>query len=214
MKRLLTLTVCMLVSIWAVGQNDAQATRLLDKAYAKYEQAGSIEAQFSMLIELPEQGTETQSGIMRQKGNHYMIDTDSYAVYNDSKTVYIHMKDAQEVQIMSAEEDEDDESIPSMDDILGLYKSGDFEYQMLPGSGDVSVIEFKPLDKDSEYFKLRMSLNKKTIVPESMIFFNKDGSKYTVTLENIQFDAKLTDTVFSFDKAAYPDVYIEDLRID
>ena len=213
MKKLFTLSLGMFLAFAAAGQNDAQATRLLDKAYAKYESAESIEAKFSMLIELPEQGNETQSGIMRQKGTQYMIDTDSYAVYNNNEVIYIHMKDAQEVQIMSPEDD-DEEGIPSMDDILGLYKSGDFEYQMMPGSGSDAVIEFKPLSEDSEYFKLRMTLDKSSSIPKSMIFFNKDASKYTVTLDKIQWDAQLSDTLFAFDKTAYPDVYIEDLRVD
>lgn len=211
MKQMITLLLCA-GFYWASGQNDPSATALLDKAYARYEKASTIEARFAMVIDLPEQGTETQSGVMRQKGDRYMIDGSAYAVYNDGKTMTVHMKDAAEVQITSAEDEE--EGIPSMDDILGLYKSGEFEYQRLPDEGSNASIEFKPLDRDSEYSKLRMTLNNKTGIPSEMVFFNKDGSKYTISLENITWDTPIGDEVFEFDASKYPDVYIEDLRID
>jgi outer membrane lipoprotein-sorting protein len=77
----------------------------------------------------------------------------------------------------------------------------------------LAQIEFKPVDKKSEYAKIRVSINKKTNLIDSIKAFSKDGSRYTFSITRHKPQASFGAGYFKFDAAKYPRVKVEDLRM-
>ena len=74
-------------------------------------------------------------------------------------------------------------------------------------------IEFKPKDKNSEYFKFRLSIDEKAGTIQSIKAFSKDNSRYTFVINRLASNKTLAAGTFSFDSKKYPGVRVEDLRM-
>jgi len=77
----------------------------------------------------------------------------------------------------------------------------------------IQQIEFKPLDRDSEYSKMRLTLVKGSKQLKRVKIFAKDGSRFTMTVNKLESNKEYAASTFEFDSKAYPDIYIEDLRL-
>ncbi len=207
-----TLCFSLLFVLSGIAQ-DQQAKKLLDALYGKYQEAKSITASFDLLIQPAESEVETQSGQMVQQAEKYMVKLPDYQLYNDGKNQWIHIFEANEVQWTDTENNED-EAIPNIQDIVAMYRTGEFDYLLSHQHNTSAHIDFSPKDKEQEYFKIRLSLNTKNNEPESLKFFYKDGSRYSLVLKSIDYNKKYPDDFFRFDPEAHPGVHIEDLRID
>lgn len=198
-------------------QSDPEATKILDKLKKKYDSFSSMEADFTLEMKLSGQETETQKGKIVQSGEMYYLSLDDQEIYNNGTYVWIHMKSNKEVQLSEADFDEEGE-IMSPKDMLRVYESNEYIYaitdERTENGSKVTDIEFKPLDRDSEYIKMRISINRKDNMMKKIAIFARDGSRYTVNLDNIESNKTYDDKIFAFDKAAWPGVHVEDLRID
>jgi hypothetical protein len=78
----------------------------------------------------------------------------------------------------------------------------------------IQQIEFKPLKKDSEYAKARLTINKKTGFIDQIELLTKDGSRYLLMIEKTNGDQHLVQTLFQMKKEDFPNYQIEDLRLN
>jgi len=78
----------------------------------------------------------------------------------------------------------------------------------------VQVIDFKPTDSDSEFFKFRLTVDKNKSEIVKIKSFSKDGSRVTVTINEVSFPKDSSQLKFTLTKADCPDCHFEDLRID
>lgn len=196
--------------------SDPATKAVLDKMRAKYEAYKTLEADFSLVIEMPEQPKETQKGKLLQKGAKYRVAFNQQTVISDGKSVWIVLPKNKEVQINNMPDPKDDESILSPQALFRIYLRKDFLYaitnEYAQGKRVVQEIEFKPTDKYSEYSKLRLTIDKKTLDFIELKAFGKDGSRYTLVMNTVTPNKPLADSSFSFNKANYPGYHIEDLR--
>ena len=213
------------ISLISFGQDftsstdsDPEAKALLDKIKKQYQSYKSLEAVFTLDIEIPEQPKEVQKGTISQQGNKYNLQLGSQSVISDGKAIWLIMENNKEVQINDIPEEGEDNSILSPQSLFTFYEKGDFVYIMANEFHDkatgknVQQIEFKPLDKDSEYIKLRLTVEKGTGVVQNIKAFSRDGSRFTFTLDKISPNKTFAASHFSFDKEKYKGYYIEDLR--
>lgn len=226
MKNILLLLAFISINLTAFAQNtfstsadsDPQATAILEKLRTRYEGFKSMAADFSLTLEIPDEMQEVQEGKLVQKGDKYRLDLETQSIYNDGNAIYLHLKNNNEVQIndIPSEEEAEEAGILSPRDILRIYEKGDYVYaltnQYARGGKLIQEIEFKPLDEDSEYAKLRLAVDKKTNDVASIIAFGKDNSRYTLKISKLTPNPTFADAYFSFDKNKFPGVYIEDLR--
>jgi outer membrane lipoprotein-sorting protein len=129
------------------------------------------------------------------------------------------LKKQKQVQINDYEEDEENEDIMSPKDVLKIYKSDNYFYVLMNEAYEKGVmiqqIEFKPKDRDSEYSKMRVTINKKTSEIMRLKVFSRDGSRFTFEIKNEGSNKKISADTFVFDKSKAPDdTDIEDLRMD
>jgi outer membrane lipoprotein-sorting protein len=219
------LIACLSAPLWGIGQDtqytsaadsDPEAKAILGKMRTKYDSYTSMQADFSLLIELPEQPVETQKGVLSREGEKYRLKMGSQDIISDGNALYFILHNNKEVQISDIPEEEDDDSILSPQSLFRLYDSDKFVYLLaneIDRNGTVvQQIEMKPLDPYADYSKVRMEVNKNKNEIMNVTAFAKDGSRYRFSLDKVIPNKAFPVRFFTFDKSKYPDYYVEDLR--
>jgi len=198
-------------------KNDPEAKKVLDKIRKKYDGYKSVEATFTLQIELPAQPKEIQKGTVAQEDTKFRLDMDQQVIISDTKTTWVYLKKNNEVQINNAEPNDTENGFLTPKDLLKRYQKGDYLYSITDktteGGKVITQIEFKPVDKKSDYSKMRVSINEKTGTIVGIKAFGKDGSRYTFTIGKLTPNKKFAAGHFQFDAKQYPGVSVEDLRM-
>ena len=197
--------------------SDPEAVQLLKNIKKEYESFQSMEATFDLVLDLPGQGEEVQAGTIKQKGDKFMAKVADQEVYCDGKLMWLYLPSVNEVQINNYDKDGGADLLtPSA--MMRIYEEGNFIYaitdQVVEKGIKLDIVEFKPIDKDSEYFKLRAKIDAKNKRIRELKVFSKDGSRYTLVIKSLIANPTLGDDLFKFDPKQYKDIYVEDLRID
>jgi len=219
MKRMMLLLLC-ISSLSLTAQNgglkDPEARKILENLSKEYNSYSSMEVIFDLVLDLPEQKPETQKGKVIQMGEMYILDLQDQGIYCDGNYVWLHLRDNNEVQINDIDEDAED-SFLTPRDMMTIYESEDYEYAIVgkENKGNITLtnIEFKPTDPDSEYSKLRISVDRKKNRMSQMEVFSKDGSRYTLNIREILSNKTYLNSIFTFDASKYPGIHVEDLRL-
>jgi outer membrane lipoprotein carrier protein len=197
-------------------KNDPEAKKILDRVRQVYEGYRTLEADFSLSIEVPGQPKETQKGTIAQAGEKFRLDMGDQVIVSDTKSTWVYLKKNNEVQINNADANSGGDFLTPKE-LLKRYQKGDFLYavsdKVTEGGRVLTQIEFKPKDKKSEYSKLRVSIDEKTNSIQSLKAFGKDGSRYTFLLTRTAANKKFAADKFTFDSGKYPGIRVEDLRM-
>jgi outer membrane lipoprotein carrier protein len=194
------------------NMNDPRAKEVLDKSSAAYKQNTAIYSKFTQSIEIPGGKKNNKNGEIYIKGNKYKIKFNDQEIYCNEKAVWTYLKDVNEVQINDYESDPSDMTPNNM---FNIYQK-DFNYIKINDENVLekacSVVDLSPKDKSRSYFKVRLWINKQTNLLSRIKIFDKNGYRYTYTINTININSKIEDSEFNFDKTKYPGVHIEDLR--
>lgn len=215
--KMLTLITFYILSLSQLNSQviqDEDALALVHQLEKKYNSFESIEVQFDLVIDIPEEESILQSGKMIQSGDAYVIQSQAQDIYSDGQSVWIHLKDDNEVQINSVEEGEGSLTNLTPTGILAMFDENTYEYAIVKKEAKINQIEFKPMDQDSEFSKIRINVDTASLSLLSTKVFYKDGIRSTLDIGDVTTNQSYDSTLFVFDKAAHPGIYIEDLRID
>jgi len=200
------------------SDNDPKAKAILDKMRKKYEAYKTLEAEFTLDIELPEQPKESQKGKLIQQGEKYRLNLGGRTLVSDGKSVWLYIQKSKEVQINDVEEDAEEGSISSPKDLLKAYAWKDYIYvlsnEFTENGKLVQVVEFKPISKSSDYSKIRLTVDKKTSDVVSIKSFTKDGSRHTLNLTKLTPNKPTPSMTFTFSKSECTECHFEDLRVN
>lgn len=226
MKQLIFL-LAMTFSIAAIAQNnqfasaedsDPASTKVLEAMKAQYLAYTSVEAAFTLTIEMPEEDAEIQKGKILQQDDRYNLTMNDQHIISDGKLLWYHQISSKLVQINNVDPDEASEEMFSPQNFLKFYEDGKFVAAPITVAKEdgkaVRWIELKPVDSDSEYFKFRIALDIKKNDLQSIKAFSRDGSRYSLKIDQLTPNKKFTDKTFTFIASDYPDVDVEDLRVD
>lgn len=193
--------------------SDPAATALLELMDQYLTDIPRVHAVFEMDISIPGEKLIKNEGSFDQEGAKYFIEFDSYQIFCDGEVRWVYLVDENEVNIYSAT-NEDSPSTPI--DFLQLYRSEDFVYRVTeePVGYDEKAIEFKPLDKYSDFVKVRLTLKSDTGSPVRVELFEKGGSRTDLRIIKIIEAKNFPDDHFVFIPSDHPDIRVEDLRID
>lgn len=198
------------------SDSDAKAKAILDKVRKKYEGYNSMEMAFSLDMEFPEQPKQTQKGKVARQGKKYRVEMPAQSLISDGSAIWVIMPGNKEVQINPMPDPSETDNMLSPETLFSFYTKGKFAYVLVneyaQGGKVLQQIEFKPLDKNFDYSKLRMEVDKKTNEVSSVKAFGKDGSRFTLTVSEVIPNKAFADNYFIFDKAKYPGYHVEDLR--
>ncbi len=218
MKRIVLLILA-LSAATCFAQKDPEAKTLLDKAAKQAAGYKSITADFDCVYEnLAEEKSETYSGTLLLKGNRFRIDVDKTITFSDGKNRWAYLTESNEVTISKIEASNDDAPEDKfMSDPLSLYtfyRNG-FKYIMGDteeiGGKTMQIVEISPENIKRPYFKIKY-----WFTPSNDLYqikcFQKDGTRFTLTLTKFQTNQKIDDAQLNFDAKKFPGVEIIDMR--
>jgi len=195
--------------------SDVEALELLENIHIEYQSYDTHRFAFDMKVKYPEKEGDSYSGTLIQGGDKFSLDMEDRQIISDTETIWVFHKNRNEVELNDADFGEDS-GILTPSDIFQLYKSDKYlfalgNYVTVNGQNGTEI-ECKPLDRNSEYSKIRLIVSQKTKSIASAKLFYKDGSSLTMDLKEHNKGYKVTDAHFTFDANLHPGVTIEDLR--
>ena len=212
MKSIIIILLTVATSFSAIAQQDQKAKTILDKLSAKTKAYKSIKAEFKFTISNKAEGiNETQTGKIQIKGSKYFLSIAGQDVISDGKNVYTILKDAEEVQINSIPDEEEEDAI-SPTTIFTLYETG-FKYKYVKEDKGMHIINLYPKNaEDKEFHRIALYINKAKNEISKVKIYGKDGSKTTYSIVTFVANTSIPDSKFTFNKTKYPKFEIVDLR--
>lgn len=215
MRRHLFLSFVLLLStcLYATAQTDTHAKELLDQVSTKYDSYKVIQSDFTFTAKEIDSEPYTDKGILylSKTNNRYKIQLDHQEIISDGKNVWSISKETKEVQITEAENDSD---VIGPTNLFTFYKKG-FKYISMDDETDnkqnLQVVELSPIDTRTNYFKIKLRVNKNNHIHDVTIF-DKSGARYTYRINTLYVNHVIPSSYFSFNKSAYQDYEIVDLR--
>lgn len=197
--------------------SDPKAKALLDKVKKLYESYQTLETSFTLSLKMAEQTKEeVQKGKIYQDGAKYRAEVGKTLLISDGTTVW--QKDNNTVRIMSASNKKSSE-LMSPKDLMTIYEKKDYIFALLGQSAEgwskkANIVTFKPTNRKGDYTQIRVAIDQKTNQVVSITAFGKDQSRYKLSLDQPVPNKKYAADYFTFDKSKFPNVKMEDLRID
>jgi outer membrane lipoprotein-sorting protein len=205
----------------AFAQKDNDARLILNKLSKQYRSYDAVKTDFTLLVDNVQANVkQTQSGTLlaKSKVNKYKLTiygtgkSVSQEIISDGKSQWTYLKDANEVQ--AADADNSDEGFNPAK-IFTMYEKG-YKYVYVglqkAGGKTYQVIDLSPENEKASFFKVRLMVDKVKNQLYSAMIFDKNGSRYTYTLNTFAPVTGVADAVFGYDKKAHPGAEFVDLR--
>ncbi|MEP7322385.1 MAG: outer membrane lipoprotein carrier protein LolA [Saprospiraceae bacterium] len=154
-----------------------------------------------------------QSGTAQLKGKKFNLDLSEQTMISDGATLWTLLKKRNEVQINDAADIRNDPMSPYQ--LLQIHDSPDFTYVLAGDSKENGVIrdiiEFKPLDRNAEFFKIRAEIDRAKKQYKTITLYLKTGDQYSILIKT-QINKSMEDSSFTWDAKKNPGMKVEDLR--
>lgn len=215
MKKIILLTIFLLGYTVIIAQQDIEAKKILDQLSEKTKSHKIINTDFKVSYKNIKDNIQNSSeGTITVKGDKYRMKFMDSELFYDGKTLWSYLPDVNEVNI--TEPEPDDEDIFNNPRRLFTIYENDYKYQLIDNISengkDYALIDLFPIDLEEEYSRIRLQININEYFLSSATIFGKDGSHYTITINNYKTNSNLDDSYFIFDENKYPDVEIIDMR--
>lgn len=218
MKQLLfTALSILLLSSYSMSQttHDPKAKGILDQVSAKTKSYTAIKVNFTLMHQTKgEEGKgEKANGTLTLKGDKYVLSILGNTIYCDGKTIWTHMEEENEVVISSANTKGEAFDPAKM---LTIYEKG-FKYKFIQDRFEqgiaTNIIDLYPEDiKNSEYSRVRLSIDKDKLQLWKIEYVAKDKNVYIISVNSFATNPTVADSDFVFSTAKHPKVEIIDER--
>ena len=191
------------------AQNDKKATAILDEVTAKTKLYKTIKIEFTYAMDnVKEKIHDKFKGSLLSKGDKYKLTAAGQDVISDGKTMWTYLKEAKEVQINNA--GDDDESFTPTKLLSGYSK--DYKSKFISEKGNDQIIELYPLKKGKTFTKVQLTIDKNKKQVSKFVIYDRNGSTFSYIVDKFVADQAIADNVFTFNKADHPGVEINDMR--
>lgn len=209
MKKLFLIAFVAGLTLSGFAQNDKKAAAILDEVSAKTKSFKTIKIDFTYAMDNAKEKIHDKfKGTLISKGDKYKLTAAGQDVISDGKTIWTYLKDAKEVQINNAGED-DDSFTPTK--LLSGYNK-DYKSKFIEEKGNDQVIELVPLKKGKTFTKVKLTIDKSKKQISKFVIYDRSGSTFSYIVDKFVADQAFADTVFTFNKAEHPGVEINDMR--
>ena len=216
-------TIAFLISIVLAGNaqagvaNDPAAKKILDGVSAKFKTYKAIQLSFTLKVEDGKGKLQgSQNGTVSMKGAKYRISMagkENKEIFSDGVTMWTYDKASNEVTITKF--DPTAKTITPQSLLTNFYDK-DFLYKLngeqKDGARMLQEIEMTPVDKSKTFHKVYVYVDKAKQGIYSTKVLDKNGNKYTYTVNSLNGNAAVNEQSFVFDKKKYPGVEEVDLR--
>jgi outer membrane lipoprotein-sorting protein len=192
------------------AQNNPDAEKVINNLIASVK-ATAVKTNFQLSV-TEKNGVTSQpvSGTFVLKANKFTIEMDETKAWFDGKTQWAYLKSDNEVTITEPTVDELAQINPMA--ILASFKAKSWIRFGKTKSTNSELIELIPKSKKDEFLKAEVQLNKKTKTLEFIRLVDKKKSITLLKLTNYKNIGNVTDDMFTFKKANYKQIQINDLR--
>jgi len=195
-------------------QSDEKALKILDKVSQNMKTYKTIYAEFGFELKNSQENVDDKrGGKVWVKGDKYKVDMGNVQTYFDGKNVWTYIKESNEVNITTPDEDDDEAINPAK--IFDIYKEGykvRFIQDRFEDTRPLYVIDLYPTDKSKSFSRIRLKIDKSKNEIYEFDKFDKDGNIYIIKLFRLYKNKPLSDSMFIFDKKKHPGVEVIDLR--
>lgn len=210
---LLGLLFCLLFGQRVISRAQ-NATSILDKAAAAYENSNGISATFALHTRSETQKiSESFEGMIHMKGDKFTWVTPDMITWFDGTTQWTYMERNDEVNVSTPSGEELQFTNPAL--LLQVYKKGftpKYIGESTASNGKSSYdIELTP-KKKGDIVKVELQIEKFSNFPASIKVETKNGISNTIQISNLQTGVNQPDDFFVFKESDYPDAEIIDLR--
>ena len=194
------------------ADSDPQALSLLEKLKQQLNQE-RLAVEFEMTISYPAEKPIVQKGKLIQQKEQFRITSTDYEIWSNGESRWIYQRKENEVNLYSAGDGDEMSPLNLIEEYTGdQYVAVINATDQIRGFA-VQVIELKPIDRASEVAKIRLSLQENG-KPVRFEIFEKSAARTVTDIMKISVPENQTAAYFTFNKAEYPGVHVEDLRID
>lgn len=202
----------MLNVLYASGQNDPKALKILDEFSAKALAAPSVFMKFSLITnDQLENTSDTLSGSVIISKDKYKLDLPDNQIWFDGQTSWSYLPAEKEVTITNPSKKKDDtfQSKPSA--LFTAYKKG-YKNRLVEENADECVIDLYPEDIKTDIVRIRLSIGKSLQDLKTVEYKNKEGLVYTLDIKEYSLNQKPDQSTFVFQTARFRGVDIVDMR--
>lgn len=190
------------------SQNNPIAEKLLDKVSKKIDLSNTYSINFTYTIE-----NETNSnGIAFISNEKYYLDFMGIIQICDSKYVYTIVPENEEIMISKISK-KDNQTIPPSK-LLSFYREGYFirSYDLkIDSDPKIQYVKLIPIESDSEISHLLLGINTINNDISKLIEIGKNQTKTILKVNSIQYNLKINEDKFIFNRDNYKDYYIEEI---
>ena len=200
-----------LLNLKAQDHKDAQ--KLLEEVVNKVAGYKNFEADLSYTMVNKEMDiNEEKNGKIYVEGDKYRIEMPGQIIISDGKTLWTYLEDSEEVMVSNIEDN--DQSISPTKILTSYNKNYDAKFAGDPKykKGDKKLIYLKPGEKDKNFEKMSVVVDKAKKELLSFSVYDKNGNVFTYHILNLKPDVELQTDTFTFDPKKYPDVEVVDMR--
>ena len=198
----------------SLGSNDPQAKQVLDAVSKKFKSFKAVQSTFTLQVEDSKGNVQgSKKGTVYMKGPRYRVSITGQEIFSDGNNVWTYDKGANEVTITQLD---NSASTITPQKLFTNFYDKDFLYKMngekKQGNKILQEIEMTPVDKTKAFHKVYVLIDKKAQTIYSTRVLEKNGNKYSYTVNTMNGKAAIADNTFVFDKKNYPGVEEIDLR--
>ncbi len=200
------------LTISSQAQHEQEARKILDKMSDMYQTIPSFSAHISYTLK-NEDFSESYEGEIGMKGGAFRLLTENQEIIINNNTSWTYLTEENEVNISDYDPENEDIS-PS--NIYDLYKSG-YKYMVfgeeVVDGKNCDVIDLSPSKKGSDYFRIRLYIDKTDSILRKFVMFETSGNRFIYDITNFDSKANLPDSFFIFDESQYEGIIVTNLRI-
>ena len=202
-----------LTGLTSAQVDNTKSRKILNEASDKLEAQEDVTIKFSYTMDNEEQDIHAEKeGSAWMKGDMYRFNIQDQVIISDGEKVWSFLPGSKEVQVASAEKNEDNNPLKILSNWEEEYRSKYIRTETVSGN-TVDIIDLVPKE-GKRFFKVRVRINQKNNQLVSSTIYDKNSTTYTYIIEEYKTNNDLPDSKFKFDKSAHPDVEVIDLRQD
>lgn len=203
--------ISILLTINALGQNDPKAITVLDKFSSVASSAPSVSMKFLLItVDQIENTKDTLAGSVILSKDSYKLDLPDNIVWFNGETSWSYLPAEQEVTITKpSKKDNSFQSQPSL--IFSMYKKG-YKTRLIEEKQDSYMIDLYPVDIKNDIIRVRLLLEKPSLVLKSFEYKKRDGIIITLLVNDYNLKEVPDPGIFTFPQGKYKDADIVDMR--
>jgi outer membrane lipoprotein carrier protein len=203
--------ILLLFGLEVIGQNDPQATAILDRFADKALKAPSVFIKFNLVtVNQADNTKDTLTGSVILNKDKYKLDLPDNTVWFNGETSWSYLPAEKEVTITKAgKRDNSFQSRPSL--IFSMYKK-DYKSRLIEEKPDSYIIDLYPEDIKSDLLRVRLTIGKSDLYLISLEYKKKDGIVSTLYVAEYDLKVKPDQDTFAFQPGKYKGVEVIDMR--